>query len=105
MMIMKEQWRQCVAPGLAGLLLCLALIPAQANPGGSGSDMRAARMQQKEERRAARAALQEQREAHKGDLRPDAPRKGGRLTPEERRDLRRQINEAGQDLYQNAPKN
>jgi hypothetical protein len=27
-------------------------------------------------------------------------RRGGRLTPDERRDLRRQINEAGNDLYQ-----
>lgn len=27
------------------------------------------------------------------------PRRGGRMTPEERRELRRQINEAGRDLY------
>ena len=102
---MKEQWRQCVAPGMVGLLLCVALTPAQANPGDAGSDMRAARVQQKEERRAARAAHSEQREQARAEMRTDAPKKGGRLTPEERRDLRRQINEAGQDLYQNAPKN
>ena len=29
-------------------------------------------------------------------------RRGGRLTPDERRDLRRQINEAGMDIYPNA---
>jgi hypothetical protein len=29
-------------------------------------------------------------------------RRGGRMTPDERRDLRRQINEAGMDLYPNA---
>lgn len=29
-------------------------------------------------------------------------RRGGRMTPDERRDLRRQINEAGADLYPNA---
>lgn len=29
-------------------------------------------------------------------------RRGGRLTPDERRDLRRQINEAGIDIYPNA---
>ncbi|MDP3669740.1 MAG: hypothetical protein WA191_09735 [Telluria sp.] len=32
----------------------------------------------------------------------DAARRNGRLTPDERRDLRRQINEAGQDLYPQA---
>jgi hypothetical protein len=31
----------------------------------------------------------------------EAARRGGRLTPDERRDLRRQINEAGIDLYAN----
>lgn len=33
----------------------------------------------------------------------DNSRKHGRLTPEERRDLRRQINEAGQDIYLRKP--
>jgi len=31
-------------------------------------------------------------------------RRSGRLTPDERRDLRRQINEAGQDLYPSQPR-
>ncbi|MFL6710405.1 MAG: hypothetical protein ACJ8HI_19555 [Massilia sp.] len=31
-------------------------------------------------------------------------RRGGRLTPDERRELRRQINEAGMDLYPNTPR-
>lgn len=31
----------------------------------------------------------------------DSFRRSGRLTPDERRDLRRQINEAGADIYQN----
>lgn len=31
-------------------------------------------------------------------------RRGGRLTPDERAELRRQINEAGIDLYPNAPR-
>lgn len=42
------------------------------------------------------------------DERRYVPAEGGkrnaRLTPEERRDLRRQINEAGQDIYVNTPK-
>jgi hypothetical protein len=33
----------------------------------------------------------------------NADRRGGRLTPDERRDLRRQINEVGQDIYANPP--
>jgi hypothetical protein len=32
----------------------------------------------------------------------EAVRRGGRMTPDERRDLRRQINEAGMDLYPNS---
>jgi hypothetical protein len=31
-------------------------------------------------------------------------RRSGRMTPDERRDLRRQINEAGMDLYPNPPR-
>jgi hypothetical protein len=34
----------------------------------------------------------------------EAMRRGGRLTPDEKRDLRRQINEAGLDIYPNAPR-
>jgi hypothetical protein len=41
-----------------------------------------------------RRAPQEQREPQH-----DARRSSGRMTPDERRDLRRQINEAGMDLY------
>lgn len=35
-------------------------------------------------------------------MRSEARRRDGRMTPDERRDLRRQINEAGVDLYPNA---
>jgi hypothetical protein len=34
----------------------------------------------------------------------DAFRRNGRLTADERKDLRRQINEAGQDIYRNTPR-
>lgn len=34
----------------------------------------------------------------------EAQRRSGRMTPDERRDLRRQINEAGIDLYPNTPR-
>jgi len=55
-------------------------------------DMRA----YEEQRRAQQQyqqQMQEQREQH------DNRRGGSRMTPDERRDLRRQINEAGMDLY------
>jgi hypothetical protein len=47
-----------------------------------------------EPRLEPRRAPQEQREPQH-----DARRSSGRMTPDERRDLRRQINEAGMDLY------
>lgn len=45
---------------------------------------------------------EEQRRAQQD--RADASRRNGRLTPDERRDLRRQINEVGQDIYANPPR-
>jgi hypothetical protein len=42
-----------------------------------------------------RAPQQDQREQRE----PQHERRSGRMTPDERRDLRRQINEAGMDLY------
>jgi hypothetical protein len=50
-----------------------------------------------EQRRQAQAQAQAQSQEQGG-------RRGGRLTPDERRELRRQINEAGIDLYPNAPR-
>ncbi len=48
------------------------------------------------------ARAEEQR--RQAALQQDQGRRGGRLTPDERRELRRQINEAGNDLYPNAPR-
>jgi len=58
-------------------------------------DQRAYEMQMREEamRREEQVRMQQQREEY---------RRSGRMTPDERRDLRRQINEAGADLYPNA---
>jgi hypothetical protein len=59
------------------------------------------REQQREQQRAyedqRRQAAQAQGEGNR-----EGGRRGGRLTPDERRDLRRQINEAGMDIYPNA---
>ncbi|MFC0250303.1 hypothetical protein [Massilia consociata] len=57
-------------------------------------DQRAYEMQMREEQRRA-VEMQQQERARE-------ERRGGRMTPDERRDLRRQINEAGMDLYPNA---
>lgn len=57
--------------------------------------------------------LRDQRDARSFDTRADDQRRSndgaesrrtGRMTPDERRDLRRQINEAGQDIYSNPPR-
>ncbi len=48
-----------------------------------------------------RRSMQMQQEQNANN---DAFRRSGRLTPDERRDLRRQINEAGADIYQNRPR-
>ena len=57
---------------------------------GHRDDSRAFDEQRQEQRRAQQ---QEQREQQ------HESRRSGRMTPDERRDLRRQINEAGMDLY------
>jgi hypothetical protein len=45
------------------------------------------------------AQQQQQQPQYAQPPRENRPRDSGRLTPDERRDLRRQINEAGMDLY------
>ena len=59
--------------------------------------------QDRDQRQAdIRAAYEDQRRQQQQYLeqqRDNARSRGGRMTPDERRDLRRQINEAGMDLY------
>ncbi|WP_242404553.1 hypothetical protein [Janthinobacterium agaricidamnosum] len=52
--------------------------------------------------RAFDSRAEDQRRAQQD--RAESSRRNGRLTPDERRDLRRQINEAGQDIYANPPR-
>jgi hypothetical protein len=59
---------------------------------------RDAEMRAYEEQRRAQQQYQQQQQQQA--QRDDGRRASGRLTPDERRDLRRQINEAGIDLYQ-----
>lgn len=76
--------------------LGVCLISAFANPN------------QREERREVQRAEQQQeyvpeRNDRRSEPRAEDPRKNGRMSPEDRRALRRQINEAGQDIYSRKP--
>ena len=76
------------------LLLAIAATTATAGPG-----------RDRDERDAQRAEQRRQFEGRGRDggrdayTAPDSQRRSGRMSPEERRALRRQINEAGQDIY------
>jgi hypothetical protein len=59
------------------------------------------REQQREQQRAYEEQRRQAAQAQ-GEGNREGGRRGGRLTPDERRDLRRQINEAGMDIYPNA---
>jgi hypothetical protein len=75
------------------------LPPTQIEPPRDrGYDQMRDQMREQQQR-----AFEEQRRA--AQMQGDPNREGGRrgrLTPDERRDLRRQINEAGMDIYPNA---
>jgi hypothetical protein len=47
--------------------------------------------------------VEDQRRNQQAQEQNSESRRSGRLTPDERRDLRRQINEAGADIYPNRP--
>ena len=59
------------------------------------------RLREQRDARSFDTRAEEQRRANEG---ADASRRTGRMTPDERRDLRRQINEVGQDIYSNPPR-
>jgi hypothetical protein len=101
---MNTKWQRINAIGFVCLMSCLPATSVLANPGdGSGPGQRGQGRQ--EARMQARDARQQARGERGDAMRAEGQRRTGRLTPEERRDLRRQINEAGQDVYQNQPKN
>ena len=59
------------------------------------------RLREQRDARSFDTRAEEQRRASEG---ADSARRTGRMTPDERRDLRRQINEVGQDIYSNPPR-
>ena len=59
------------------------------------------RIREQRDARSFDTRVEEQRRASEG---VDSSRRTGRMTPDERRDLRRQINDVGQDIYSNPPR-
>lgn len=108
------------------LIACAAMTSAVAGPGDKdrergaqmqrGDRMQAPRQEprQYDERRQFDPRSFEQRaedqrrnlqaQEERNNQNAEAFRRSGRLTPDERRDLRRQINEAGMDIYPNRPR-
>ena len=68
---------------------------------GRGYEQMQMRDQMREQQQRAYEEQRRAAQMQQGDPNQNA-RRGGRLTPDERRDLRRQINEAGMDIYPNA---
>ncbi|HEU4816426.1 hypothetical protein [Janthinobacterium sp.] len=98
-------------------VLAASLALAQNQPPPRRDDqqqMQAQRYEQVQRSNSNDTRLREQRDARSFDTRAeeqrrasegaDASRRTGRMTPDERRDLRRQINEVGQDIYSNPPR-
>lgn len=93
-------------------LLMAGMVNVYANPGQRQEwrdDMRIIQLQQAQ-RNDEQAQKEERRRAKEpsgfgaggpaqGNAAPEESRRPGRMTPEERRALRRQINEAGRDIY------
>jgi hypothetical protein len=77
--------------------------PRQADP--RQADPRQAEQPRQLDPRSYEARAEEQRRAmQEAGRNAEMTRRVGRLTPDERRDLRRQINEVGQDIYANPPR-
>lgn len=111
--------RSCVRAALASALLCggiAAAVPAlAAGQDGPRRDERggpnAGRQQDSRDQprqvdpRSYEARAEEQRRAMQESSRnAEMSRRVGRMTADERRDLRRQINEAGQEVYALPPR-
>lgn len=109
---------------MGSLLLCCGLMGAghayaQAGDGPRREDRpqpmqqnqrqadprQADQQRQIDQRNSYEARAEEQRRAmQEASRNAEMNRRVGRLTPDERRDLRRQINEVGQDIYANPPR-
>ena len=73
----------------------LALPPQIDGPRERAFDQQRDQQRMAEQREERRQAVQQMQQ----DGPREGGRRGGRLTPDERRELRRQVNEAGMDIY------
>ncbi|MDB5840687.1 MAG: hypothetical protein JWQ23_2639 [Herminiimonas sp.] len=80
------------------LLLIASVTGARADPRDERDGRDRARAERQQPGGADRNEDQ-QRGGYQGQPAPDQSRRQGRMSPEERQALRRQINEAGQDIY------
>jgi hypothetical protein len=80
---------------LAGVVAIMAAVPAHA-------DQRGQRLHRFLQERQQEQQQQQQREFRR-EQRQEFQQGRGRLTPEERRQLRRDIQDAGQDVYRREP--
>ncbi|MDQ2820913.1 MAG: hypothetical protein M3Y65_11060 [Pseudomonadota bacterium] len=112
--------RRCAIAGVLAATAVVAMAPAHAQDrGGFRKDDQSQSRDERNDRndhndrnnarqetpRFDQRALEDaRRQQQQQDRNADAQRHSGRLTPDERRDLRRQINEAGVDLYPNTPR-
>jgi hypothetical protein len=71
---------------------------------GRGPDNRGGDPRQLDPRSYEARAEEQRRAMQEAGRNAEMNRRAGRLTPDERRDLRRQINEVGQDIYANPPR-
>jgi hypothetical protein len=117
----------CVRSSMGSLLLCCGLMGAAHAHGDpvdpprrddnrpqavqpntqprQGDSRQADQQRQADQRNSYEARAEEQRRAmQEASRNAEMNRRVGRLTPDERRDLRRQINEVGQDIYANPPR-
>ncbi len=118
----------CVRSSMGSLLLCCGLMaagagyayaepgdgprrednrpqPTQQNNQRQADPRQADQQRQLDQRNNYEARAEEQRRAmQEASRNAEMNRRVGRLTPDERRDLRRQINEVGQDIYANPPR-
>ncbi|MYM36337.1 hypothetical protein GTP38_18555 [Duganella sp. FT94W] len=112
----------CVRSPLASAMLCCGLLGAgvghaqegpRREPQQQGQISQRAEQQQQpraiearqlDQRRYEERAEEHRRAMQEASRNAEMNRRVGRMTPDERRDLRRQINEVGQDLYSVPPK-
>lgn len=80
------------------LLLIAGMAAASASPGRNPEERAADQPVRQQQKAPERNEAQVVRD-NNGQAVEDGAKKHGRLTQEERRALRRQINEAGQDIY------